>query len=74
MVTPTFADYTDLLLNLFARFWQHACAHPHRGHPFVYTHKALLVFFLVMQQRGLAEALTSDEHFEQAGFKALLRS
>jgi predicted nucleic acid-binding protein len=29
--------------------------------------------FLVMQQCGLTEALTSDEHFEQAGFKALLR-
>ena len=29
--------------------------------------------FIVMQQRGITEALTSDEHFEQAGFKALLR-
>jgi len=29
--------------------------------------------FVVMRQRGLTEALTSDEHFEQAGFKALLR-
>ena len=28
--------------------------------------------FIVMQQRGLDEALTSDEHFTQAGFKALL--
>jgi uncharacterized protein len=30
--------------------------------------------FVVMQQRGLTEALTTDEHFEQAGFQALLRS
>lgn len=29
--------------------------------------------FVVMRQRGLTEALTSDEHFEQMGFKALLR-
>ncbi|MBM3883395.1 MAG: type II toxin-antitoxin system VapC family toxin [Verrucomicrobia bacterium] len=29
--------------------------------------------FVVMTQHGLTEALTTDEHFEQAGFKALLR-
>jgi predicted nucleic acid-binding protein len=29
--------------------------------------------FIVMWDRGLTEALTSDEHFEQAGFIALLR-
>jgi predicted nucleic acid-binding protein len=28
---------------------------------------------VVMQQRGLTEALTPDHHFEQAGFVALLR-
>jgi predicted nucleic acid-binding protein len=31
------------------------------------------VSFVVMWDRGLTEALTSDEHFEQAGFVALLR-
>jgi predicted nucleic acid-binding protein len=31
------------------------------------------VSFVVMQERGLTEALTSDAHFEQAGFRALLR-
>ena len=30
--------------------------------------------FIVMWDRGLTEALTSDEHFEQAGFVALLRT
>jgi predicted nucleic acid-binding protein len=30
--------------------------------------------FRVMEQEGIAEALTYDRHFEQAGFKALLRS
>ena len=53
MVTPTFADYVDLLFTLFERFWQHHSARPHQGHPFVYAHKALLVFFLVMQQRRI---------------------
>lgn len=31
------------------------------------------VSFIVMQERGITEALTTDEHFEQAGFRALLR-
>jgi predicted nucleic acid-binding protein len=31
------------------------------------------VSFVVMQDRGLTEALTSDAHFQQAGFRALLR-
>ncbi len=29
--------------------------------------------FVVMTERGLTEALTGDAHFEQAGFRALLR-
>lgn len=28
---------------------------------------------VVMQERGLTEILTTDEHFKQAGFRALLR-
>ena len=31
------------------------------------------ISFMVMQDRGLTEALTTDEHFQQAGFRALLR-
>jgi predicted nucleic acid-binding protein len=31
------------------------------------------VSFLLMQERGLAEALTTDHHFEQAGFRRLLK-
>ena len=30
------------------------------------------VSFVVMQDRGLTEALTTDDHFRQAGFRALL--
>jgi predicted nucleic acid-binding protein len=32
------------------------------------------VSFVVMQERGLQIALTTDEHFEQAGFRILLGS
>lgn len=32
------------------------------------------ISFVVMDERGLGEALTSDRHFEQAGFRALLLS
>lgn len=31
------------------------------------------ISFVVMGDRGLTEALTGDRHFEQAGFRALLR-
>jgi uncharacterized protein len=31
------------------------------------------ISFVVMTERGLTEALTGDHHFEQAGFRALLR-
>jgi uncharacterized protein len=29
--------------------------------------------FLLMEERGIQEALTADHHFEQAGFRALMR-
>ena len=53
MVKPTLADYVDMLFNLFERFWQHHATRPHRGHPFVYQHKALIVFFFMMHQRRI---------------------
>jgi uncharacterized protein len=31
------------------------------------------ISFIVMQERGLHDALTTDKHFEQAGFQALLK-
>jgi hypothetical protein len=31
------------------------------------------ISFVVMQQRRLKEALTTDHHFIQAGFRAMLR-
>ncbi|MCB2264128.1 MAG: PIN domain-containing protein [Candidatus Thiosymbion ectosymbiont of Robbea hypermnestra] len=32
------------------------------------------ISFIVMEEKKLTDALTTDHHFEQAGFKALLRS
>jgi predicted nucleic acid-binding protein len=31
------------------------------------------ISFGVMQKRGLSEALTADQHFEQAGFRAIFK-
>jgi len=31
------------------------------------------ISFLVMRERGIHRALTADEHFQQAGFRAILR-
>ena len=31
------------------------------------------ISFVVMQERGISDALTADHHFEQAGFIALLK-
>jgi uncharacterized protein len=31
------------------------------------------ISFIVMQDRGISDALTADTHFQQAGFRALLR-
>jgi len=31
------------------------------------------ISFVVMQERKIYDALTTDEHFEQAGFRAILR-
>lgn len=30
------------------------------------------ISFVVMQERGITDALTADRHFQQAGFRALL--
>jgi predicted nucleic acid-binding protein len=35
---------------------------------------ALALSFVVMQERGIREALTADRHFRQAGFRPLLET
>ena len=45
-----------------------------RDRPDKYWSLTDCISFVVMQERGLREALTGDHHFEQAGFVALLKS
>jgi len=49
MVEPSFADYVSLLYTLFERFLQQQAAPTPRGHPWVYRHKVVIVFFMIMQ-------------------------
>jgi len=64
---PT-VDIVPLLEPLYARGMQLYRARPDKEWGLTDC-----VSFLVMQDRGLTEALTTDEHFQQAGFRALLR-
>jgi predicted nucleic acid-binding protein len=64
---PT-VDIVSLLEPLYARGMQLYRARPDKEWGLTDC-----VSFLVMQDRGLSEALTTDEHFQQAGFRALLR-
>ena len=45
----------------------------HRGRPDKLWSRTDCVSFVVMEQRGIQQALAFDHHFEQAGFEALLR-
>jgi uncharacterized protein len=40
---------------------------------YVFADSFYCISFVVMRREGPAEALTADHHFEQAGFRALLR-
>ncbi len=44
-----------------------------RSRPDKYWSLTDCISFVVMQERGIREALTGDRHFEQAGFVALLK-
>ena len=51
MVTPTFADSVPWLCTRCERLLPAQRARHHRGHPFVYQHQTVLVFFLRLQPR-----------------------
>jgi hypothetical protein len=53
MAMPSFANYVHLLWTLFDRFVQSQSARAHRGHPFVYQHQRLIVFFTLMHFRQI---------------------
>ena len=53
MLKPTFADYVRLIYTLFDKFEQEQMASSHRGRPFTYAHKLLIVFFTIMHFRRI---------------------
>jgi hypothetical protein len=61
-------DIIPLSEELYERAW-----HLFRERPDKEWGLTDCVSFIVMQDRGLTEALTTDEHFQQAGFQALMR-
>ncbi|QLE54356.1 type II toxin-antitoxin system VapC family toxin [Nostoc sp. TCL26-01] len=54
--------------ELYERAFQLYCDSPEKEWGFIDC-----VSFIVMQYSGITEALTANEHFQQAGFRALLR-
>jgi predicted nucleic acid-binding protein len=66
-IDPT-VDIMPLSEKLYAR-----AVTLYRGRPDKEWGPTDCISILVMQDRGLTDALTTDEHFQQAGFRALLR-
>jgi Transposase DDE domain len=65
MALPTFANYVNLLWTLFDRFVQSQSARAQRGHPFVYQHQRLLVFFTLMHFRQIFHFKTQHRWLTQ---------
>jgi len=65
MALPTFANYVTLLWTLFDRFVQSQSARVHRGHPFVYQHQRLIVFFTLMHFRQIFHFKTQHRWLTQ---------
>lgn len=53
---------------LFDRGWEHYCRYQDKGWSLTDC-----ISFLVMQEQRIQDALTPDHHYEQAGFRALLK-
>jgi hypothetical protein len=60
-IVPASRELFDRALELY---------HQHRDKEWTLTD---CVSFVVMRERNIAEALTEDQHFEQAGFTPLLK-
>jgi hypothetical protein len=64
MVKPTFADYVRLVYTLFDQFVQQQVNPARPGHPFVYQHKVMIVFFVIMQFKRLFQFETQHTWLE----------
>lgn len=54
--------------KLFERRWELFCRRRDKAWPLTGC-----ISFIVMKDRGMTDALTGDRHFEQAGFRVLLK-
>jgi hypothetical protein len=77
MLRPTFADYVQRIYTLFEEFERQQTAASHRGHPFTYAQKLLIVFFVIMHFRCIFRFKTQrrwlENHpkmAEEIGFKS----
>ncbi|MBD2356684.1 type II toxin-antitoxin system VapC family toxin [Tolypothrix sp. FACHB-123] len=61
-------EIVPLSQELFEKAFQLYCDRSEKEWKFIDC-----VSFIVMQYSGITEALTANEHFQQAGFRALLR-
>lgn len=67
-MTTVFADTSFYVAVVNPRDQLHSTASPDKDWSLTDC-----IFFVVMRQLGLTDALTADRHFQQAGFKALLK-
>ncbi|RCJ19316.1 PIN domain-containing protein [Nostoc sp. ATCC 43529] len=68
LVADSKVEIVPLSQELYERAFQLYCDQTEKEWGFVDC-----VSFIVMEYSGITEALTADEHFQQAGFRALLR-
>ncbi|MBD2679930.1 MULTISPECIES: type II toxin-antitoxin system VapC family toxin [Nostoc] len=68
LVADSKVEIVPLSQELYKRAFQLYCDRTEKEWGFVDC-----VSFIVMEYSGITEALTADEHFQQAGFRALLR-
>ena len=64
MLKPAFADYVQLIYALFDKFEQEHKTSSHRGHPFTYAQKLLIVFFTIMHFRRILRFKTQRRWLE----------
>ena len=55
---PTFNDYVNLIYNRFEAFVQSSDEVKKIGHPYVYQHQAMIVFFMWMQFKTIYQFKT----------------
>jgi hypothetical protein len=54
---PHFNDYVELIYNRFEAFTQASASANPAGHPLVYPHKSMIVFFMWMQFKRINSEL-----------------